>query len=462
MRNLLVVAAFQMFNQFVIWIFVSGPAFAETTVPQELRRSVTLTWEEIDGASAYEYEISSSDVKGFSTLSEKIQTAQFKGKLTPGNYQFRIRSYDDRSIAGEWSNPVPFHVAGQLEPPKIQEVNLSETPEVSAISWEANEDAKVFTYKLVAKVFDRKGNLSAEKILSQKTSVPQKKIQWKKKLPPGEYSIEVKAEGAPWVSSELAKYSFVIPVPPPRKPAFTPDLSSETRLRRDWSHNFIATYLATGISYSSQSPGLARHPETKAQTVGGTGRLGYRYEPEGKTWGITGLLDYSGFIVESRNNTFASGEILGHYTRRTEFNQLRIGAGLFYKQLPYLLVDDTDQLSYDRIGYFGPMAFFDYRQFGAGKHGFKFEGSIYRATQGTQVPNGKSIDPTSSYEVGFGGTYAFSPRGFFNYGVSQRFDHIYFGAVTTAEDPTSLAVEGDKNEVSLTGSYVKLSIEFGF
>lgn len=77
-------------------------------------RSISIEWDKVNGATSYEVEISSKEFnKKFNTTQTTLSIP-----LTPGKYQTRFRSLDQRKVPGIWSIPevliIPFST------PKIQ------------------------------------------------------------------------------------------------------------------------------------------------------------------------------------------------------------------------------------------------------------------------------------------------------------------------------------------------------
>lgn len=107
-------------------------------------RTIQLEWEEVEGATGYDVEVSSEEQK-----SEvfKVTEPNWSGQLHPGKYVMRIRSRDHRKVPGSWSEPTDFSVG--LEVPKttappLQEVQAQKDQEVVKLSWEATPLAQKY------------------------------------------------------------------------------------------------------------------------------------------------------------------------------------------------------------------------------------------------------------------------------------------------------------------------------
>jgi hypothetical protein len=70
------------------------------------QRQVDLEFEEVAGATSYEVELTSKISK--KTLTFRMNIPHWKAEIKPGEYTLRLRSYDERGVPGDWSDPTPF------------------------------------------------------------------------------------------------------------------------------------------------------------------------------------------------------------------------------------------------------------------------------------------------------------------------------------------------------------------
>ncbi|HEX4923891.1 MAG TPA: hypothetical protein VFV50_07385 [Bdellovibrionales bacterium] len=100
----------------LIYLSVFG---ATSGLGAEFRRSVDLEWEPIDDTPMYEIEISKHVGGGKRKDPQvfKVKKASWTGRLKPGQYEMRLRSFDARYVPGEWSPPSLFWV--RLPSPKL-------------------------------------------------------------------------------------------------------------------------------------------------------------------------------------------------------------------------------------------------------------------------------------------------------------------------------------------------------
>ncbi|MCB0351157.1 MAG: hypothetical protein KDD38_08235 [Bdellovibrionales bacterium] len=91
-----------------ILITFSLTAFSAEEKKYSLKRQINLELEEVEGASSYEIELQSKNLKKPQTF--KMTTPAWKAAIRPAEYQLRMRSYDSRGVPGPWSESIPFLV----------------------------------------------------------------------------------------------------------------------------------------------------------------------------------------------------------------------------------------------------------------------------------------------------------------------------------------------------------------
>jgi hypothetical protein len=92
------------------------PVYAEEDNP---KRWVNLDWEPVEGAKAYQVEITRILAEGErkKPVLFKVKEARWKAKINPGQYEMRLRSYDARGVPGLRSEAIDFWV--KLKAPKL-------------------------------------------------------------------------------------------------------------------------------------------------------------------------------------------------------------------------------------------------------------------------------------------------------------------------------------------------------
>ena len=93
---------------FCILISISMPSYAK-----EWQKSIQLEWQETDGATGYEIEVFQKDSKKerFKNIKkERITDTSWATKLPPGRYKYRMRTFDNRNVAGPWGEDSFFEI----------------------------------------------------------------------------------------------------------------------------------------------------------------------------------------------------------------------------------------------------------------------------------------------------------------------------------------------------------------
>ena len=513
-----------------------------------LKRTVTLEWEEVPETSSYQIEISRvlSTGKQRGTL-HKTTTPSFSAPIEPGHYEMRIRSFDDRDVAGEWSEPIPFSAvlpAGEMVKPKTgdkvrtQEVkeaeveflwaavdgadgyrfelfdekgtslkkidvketrttlplevakdyrwkvtpsiggdsSLGETPEqpaefsllgkkieapkpeqpttrfVTELEWSQPEFAATYTYKVSRKLKNGKW----QTVQSKKES-PESKISLDPNAPGGTYRLEVKGHAPLRTDSDTERIEFSV-YEGKRTPAAIESAMLRESIENERGHYVIASYLLSNLSYLGKNREIG--PELSYTALGGTGRIGYGYMPRGK-WGVG---DMSGVLINNKNYTFASADV--HAIWRTyirDITQIRVMAGVFAKQIPEAKGFTPSSVDVKNIFQMGSSFGFQVWHPFSYKLGLQINASGSMGMVGLSTPNGKAISPTLSYQLGLLGSYKLSPTITGLLGYAYRIDRAAYQATPySGGGEANFANAGDINEVSMTGSYLNLYLEWGF
>lgn len=140
----------------------------------ETKREISFSWEPLSGAKGYELEFSSV-TKDKKLLSKKpviiLTDSIWKGTLTPGYYQFRIRALDKMQIPGPWSDQTDLFVKvpiPKLISPTQNEIIKSKEKDEDEISfeWEAL-DASRYSLEFI----DSKNKIIVQELKSDKAKI---------------------------------------------------------------------------------------------------------------------------------------------------------------------------------------------------------------------------------------------------------------------------------------------------
>lgn len=160
--------------------------YAQSKASKNIRRSVTLEWQTIEGARKYELELTpvrDGELLKNRVLTFKTNKTYWDGYIAPGLFSMRLRSLDWRGVPGDWSAPdevtIRHQKIGNFSPPHQQIMNSqnSETEEIT-FAWEGFPGALSFQVSIWSKdkLFNRTEETSA---LELKLSVPvAKEYSW--------------------------------------------------------------------------------------------------------------------------------------------------------------------------------------------------------------------------------------------------------------------------------------------
>lgn len=84
--------------------------FAHIVYAETFRRDIAIELEPVEGAESYDFELLRSGRESNSAQIVRVKEPTWKGRLKPGSYRIRLRSRDQRGIAGDWSPPMDLQV----------------------------------------------------------------------------------------------------------------------------------------------------------------------------------------------------------------------------------------------------------------------------------------------------------------------------------------------------------------
>ena len=163
-----------------ILLFVSACsicAFAEAQdLPNaEKRRGVNLEWEAVEGATVYELRVVRllKDGKRNPPFFFKVNSASWNGSINPGQYEMTLRTYDDRDVPGDWSDPIPFVVKANpprtIAPTSGEKVATKQTEKYEVgLSWEDPSKSGRYEIEIESTDGDYKEKINVE---GQKTKL---------------------------------------------------------------------------------------------------------------------------------------------------------------------------------------------------------------------------------------------------------------------------------------------------
>lgn len=103
---------------FMAILLVGGISFAQEAILPA--RDISLEWESIEGAVTYDVEVTRKPLGMTKPEIHNTKESIWKGRLSPGYYQMRVRSKDRRRVPGDWSEAIELTV--MLEPVRSNEL----------------------------------------------------------------------------------------------------------------------------------------------------------------------------------------------------------------------------------------------------------------------------------------------------------------------------------------------------
>ncbi len=195
-------------------------------------RAVDLGWDPVEGATSYQVEVLKTGASGEPPQVDTVAASRWERPLTPGLYNFRMRSLDRRRVPGPWSpvKPlrVPYQALAALKPAPNGKIKSGEEATAAVtFAWQAVPEG--VDYKL--EIFDSRGKpFRKRKVASNEAAID---------LPVGaSYSWQVvpEAAGKPVGEAPEARRAFVLLGASPEAPRIlSPDDDELDQRRLSWS-----------------------------------------------------------------------------------------------------------------------------------------------------------------------------------------------------------------------------------
>jgi hypothetical protein len=411
--------------------------------------AVPFSWQNVGGATRYHFEVTSEDGK-FKSEDDLNDTA-LKVKLPVAqHYTWRVYGYNDEKIQSEAVAVGEFTVLGErLETPKIEK---PESGFVREVKWQKIENASSYDVYLL--------KLNREKRKWEKfqtfADCKEESVPFSAAWPGGKYQAIVRAKGDLRGPSALAKQNFDV-VTGDRSPASEYTALVKTSIDRVTGWYAVASYLVTQIQYSG------KHPENNSTSnynaLGGTGRLGTGWFSSDSPWGFLGILDMSGFTFNGKTNTYASLEMNSVYRVNVGMRgELRLQGGVYYKELPETIGDPfTNQSASSTISAVGPHIGAEYWYSLTPKLGVQANFHVYTGMMKISTPNGEPLTPTLSTQLGFLGSYRFTPTFTGLVGYARREDKLSYKSKSS-----TFTTGGENNTADISGNYLNVFAEWSF
>lgn len=425
-----------------------SPLENETLQTKETENyNLKLKWKEQSQASRYVIHIE-DESKNFQ---KDIETSQFEVSIVvpvAKKYRWHIKGYDKEGNEGEpIEGDIPFTVLGKkLTTPKI---NYPETAYIRQLSWNNVDFAESYSYEILIRG-DRR-----QWVKIKEDQISDKQINFDPQWKGGKYKFILKAHS--YLRENSNSYAITFDV---ANGARTPEAEKFALLRKsidrtnDWY--FVASYLITQITYSSVN--WDQGSRSQFQGLGGTGRLGIGFLDKNSPYGFLGILDYSGFIIGSKNYKYPSAELHGIYRWVSQnAGEFRASFGFYYKELPEIISSTQDSSIYSisqnkALGaHVGGEYWFPINS----RLGLQANGRMYIPFLG-KASNGKSISIEPSYQFGLMGSLRLNTKTTGLAGMAYRKDIIKY----KVSDASALSEGHQFNNSSVVGTYLNFYLEW--
>ncbi len=403
-----------------------------------------ISWTPVPGAVKYQFKMSSDD--GSVKVDQVLTSAQYNAKLpVTKKYSYTIMAYSAFGISSEKETTGEFTLLGKkLATPKI---TIPENAWVRQLNWNFPPYTEEFSYAV------SRWNSKTNKwdVVVKENNFKKNQIPFLPEWIGGRYKFFVQAKAKLRPSSDTAVIQFSV-FDGNRSPTNEYKYTIRQSIDRTTGYFAIASYLITVMDYagSNQDRGGASAAFT---SLGGTGRLGLGYLSPIYPWGFLGVVDMSGFIINSSNYTFATTELNAIYRKNTgERSEVRHQIGLFYKELPEVIGNGLGEFeTTESISSSGPHYGFEYWYAMTPRLGFQANLHTYFSMFKVKTPTNEAISPTLSYQLGLMGSYKLSKKITGLMGYAYRKDALAYKSQRFA---------GENNSVELTGHYLNLFLEW--
>lgn len=421
----------------------------ETNVDESYEMS--FKWAAVPGAADYQVMVQSAD--GKTNKVESTKETGLKIELPVAmDYQWQVTARNgEHSLDPETIHFEKFTLVGkQVATPKIIK---PENEFVRSMTWETPEKVEIFKYKLEK----QDPTNQSWSVVDQNMKYTKNNITFDKKWSGGEYRLTVQAFSKKRVDSKASVVKFKVRNGD-RSPATEQVVTLRESIDRLSGWYGIASYLLTMVDYSGINFDRS-NSQLNYTAIGGTGRIGAGYLSEKKPWGFLGVVDLSGFNVEGSGNfTFASLELNGIYRFKAgKSGEIRHQLGWFYKELPETIGPKSNSIrETNMLTSMGPHYGFEYWRALTPKLGAQTNLHLYPHLMTVKTPNGQSIVPTLSMQVGILGSYRLKKNMTGLMGYAYKLDRTDY----KAKPGSGTATESDVNSVQVKGHYLNLFLEY--
>lgn len=419
--------------------------------------NLNFEWAAVGGAEKYFFELTSED--GKTTITKELSETSLKLDVPVAQgYTWKVSAQDAKGVPSDAVSVAQFTILGApIAKPAIARL---ESEYVRELKWTRPDNTESYDVYLL------KADEASKKWVKYKTFKEYKEdnLPFDETWPGGRYQLVVRAKGNLRKGSEVTKHNFKVHNGN-RSPASEYTALVRKSIDRVTGWYGMASYLVTQINYKSTNP--QNNSRVAYDALGGTGRIGLGWFSPQTPWGFLSIIDFSGFTFNGTVKSYASAEFNAVYRQATgDRGEFRAQFGPYYKEMPETIGDPTSQTSVDTtISAAGPHVGAEYWYSLTPKLGLQANAHVYMSLIKMSTPNGEPIDPRMSHQVGFMGSYRFTPNMTGLIGYAMRVDQMAYKVNTAPSSGNTAGTPinaGDVNESTVTGHYLNLFAEWAF
>jgi hypothetical protein len=227
---------------------------------------------------------------------------------------------------------------------------------------------------------------------------------------------------------------------------------------RTYEHSWILSYYITQMTYAGEHPETTQNATFNA--IGGIGRIGYRYMPrEEDSIGRQFIIDRAGFDTKDKRHQYSSAEVHAIQSFYRWDIHMNFSGGVFVRSLPEIIGDVSSNYDVKFIESVGPHIGFEMLVPYKIPWGFQWNARTYYNAFAKSTPNGESVTPSFSYQLGFLLSYLYKKDTMIYGGYAYRADRISYAAKVGGD---SYAEAGDENKIKISGHFLNMILELKF
>ena len=412
--------------------------------------SVEFSWKPVPGVKSYLVKIRSLSSK-FQTEKE-VESTRVKMNIPVGEkFSWQVFSQVSGVPDSELSAKIHHivHIGGTPAP----KVHAPTNEFVTSVEWDEVDQASKYRYLLYHKRGEKWKRL-------QKGTTKKQSLRVKRKLPGGDYKLQVLAKGKYRRKSQPGEALFYMASE--RGPAAVKRAKLKEAVERPSRFQATGSYIVTNLNYSAVNP--ERQTLSSFSALGGSGRFGLGYTPRGTRWGGVGFAELSGFAIGGQVFTYFTMEAHATWKRTFGAHVMKLTAGGFIRELPETLssASDSSSLELEKVRFMGPAAGLRYAIPISNKLGFTFNHQLYYSLISLGTPNGQEVQGSLSFQLSLLGSYRIGRKLTALIGYAYKKDSISYNALSSEESNSSFAEAGDVNSIDLNGHYLNLMLEWAF